>query len=88
MFGLLHGLYQHIFSKPQLNILILGLDHAGKTVSQYLTYVGFIVYHWDNFVRDLCLLDSIGANERHIQKGRLLFCKAKHLFFSFQFEMA
>mmetsp|Transcript_12998 Transcript_12998/g.16847 ORF Transcript_12998/g.16847 Transcript_12998/m.16847 type:complete len:193 (+) Transcript_12998:194-772(+) len=31
MFGLLHGLYQHFFAKTQLNILILGLDHAGKT---------------------------------------------------------
>lgn len=31
MFGLLHGLYHHLFAKVELNILILGLDHAGKT---------------------------------------------------------
>lgn len=31
MFGLLSGLYQYTFTKTELNILILGLDHAGKT---------------------------------------------------------
>lgn len=31
MFGLLSGYYQQNFSKTELNILILGLDNAGKT---------------------------------------------------------
>mmetsp|Transcript_20902 Transcript_20902/g.47146 ORF Transcript_20902/g.47146 Transcript_20902/m.47146 type:complete len:196 (-) Transcript_20902:177-764(-) len=31
MFGLLHGLYCHMFAKTELNIIIIGLDHAGKT---------------------------------------------------------
>jgi len=31
MFGLLHGLYVQYTAKVELNILILGLDHAGKT---------------------------------------------------------
>jgi stage III sporulation protein SpoIIIAA len=31
MFGLLHGLYHHVFAKTELNIIILGLDNAGKT---------------------------------------------------------
>jgi ADP-ribosylation factor related protein 1 len=31
MFGLVHGLYVHYTAKLELNILILGLDNAGKT---------------------------------------------------------
>jgi ADP-ribosylation factor related protein 1 len=32
MFSLLYGLYQYLFSKPEYNVLIIGLDSAGKTV--------------------------------------------------------
>ena len=31
MFGLLNGLYHHVFAKTELNVIILGLDNAGKT---------------------------------------------------------
>eukprot|EP01039_Chlorochromonas_danica_P008889 gene8889-9808_t len=31
MFSLLSGLWQYIFSKPKIHVLIVGLDHAGKT---------------------------------------------------------
>ena len=31
MFGLLQGVWQHWNQKPEFNILILGLDNAGKT---------------------------------------------------------
>jgi hypothetical protein len=32
MFSLFHGLWQYLFRKPDVHILIIGLDHAGKTV--------------------------------------------------------
>lgn len=31
MFGLIYGLWKHYFSKPQYQILILGLHSSGKT---------------------------------------------------------
>ena len=31
MFSLLQGFWQYFFSKPNLHVLIIGLDHAGKT---------------------------------------------------------
>lgn len=31
MFSLLSGLWQYFFSKPNLHVLLIGLDHAGKT---------------------------------------------------------
>lgn len=33
MFSLLSGLWQYMFAKPQFQVLLLGLDNAGKTVS-------------------------------------------------------
>ncbi|RYY86087.1 hypothetical protein EON63_06340 [archaeon] len=30
-FSLLSGFWEYIFSKPKLNVLMIGLDHAGKT---------------------------------------------------------
>ena len=32
MFSLMYGFYQLIFKKTEFHILILGLDHAGKSV--------------------------------------------------------
>jgi len=32
MFGLIKGFYDHYFSKPTYNILIIGIDNSGKTV--------------------------------------------------------
>jgi hypothetical protein len=31
-FSLLSGFFHWVFSKPEINVLIVGLDHAGKTV--------------------------------------------------------
>ena len=31
MFSLLSGLFAYLFSKSEVQLLILGLDHAGKT---------------------------------------------------------
>jgi ABC-type phosphate/phosphonate transport system ATPase subunit len=31
MFSLLQGFWQYLFAKPNLHVLIIGLDHAGKT---------------------------------------------------------
>ena len=31
-FSLLAGFFKYIFSKTEVHVLILGLDHAGKTV--------------------------------------------------------
>ena len=31
MFSLLEGLYHYLFDKPNLHILVIGLDHAGKS---------------------------------------------------------
>ena len=31
MFSLLQGFWHYFFSKPNLHVLIIGLDHAGKT---------------------------------------------------------
>jgi ADP-ribosylation factor related protein 1 len=31
MFSLLYGLWESLFSRPNVHILIIGLDHAGKT---------------------------------------------------------
>ena len=31
MFSLLSGFWHYFFSKPNLHVLIIGLDHAGKT---------------------------------------------------------
>ena len=31
MFGLIHGFYQHMFAKTAFNLIIVGLDGAGKT---------------------------------------------------------
>lgn len=35
-FSLLAGLFNYLFSKTEVHLLILGLDHAGKTVSTIL----------------------------------------------------
>ena len=32
-FSLIAGLIRYLFSKTEINVLILGLDYAGKTVS-------------------------------------------------------
>ena len=34
MFSLIGGLLKWLCAKPELNVLIVGLDHAGKTVRQ------------------------------------------------------
>ena len=31
-FSLLAGLWKYLFTRPTLHVLIIGLDHAGKTV--------------------------------------------------------
>jgi len=31
MFGLLYGFWEAMFARPNVNILIIGLDHAGKS---------------------------------------------------------
>jgi hypothetical protein len=66
MFSLILGLWNYLFSKAELHILIVGLDDAGKTVRESFCMMASI----DLSLVYLCL-DIIGAIERHIwQKGR------------------
>jgi hypothetical protein len=50
-FSLLAGLFRYFFSKTEVHILILGLDHAGKTVS--FRSAAARDYH-DDRVRRIC----------------------------------
>lgn len=38
MYTLLYGLYKYLMQKDEYCVLILGLDNAGKTVSNFVTY--------------------------------------------------
>lgn len=40
MYTLLSGLWKYMFQKDEYNVLILGLDNAGKTVSsRFFQYI-------------------------------------------------
>lgn len=36
MFSLMYGFYEYMFQKPEYKVLMIGLDNAGKTVSNPL----------------------------------------------------
>jgi hypothetical protein len=33
MYSLLKGFYEYLFSKPEFNVIVIGLDSSGKTVN-------------------------------------------------------
>lgn len=45
MFSLFYGLWQYMFSKMELHVLILGIDKAGKTVL-HLSMPYFLTNYW------------------------------------------
>jgi len=60
MFSLLAGLFSWLFSKTEIQILIIGLDHAGKTTLLEQVRECMAVF--------VSLLTP--ADERNISKGR------------------
>lgn len=58
MFGLLKGLWNSLFEKPTLKILIIGLENAGKTV----LFLEFPRY-FTRFLR-LCSINSRVLQDR------------------------
>lgn len=59
MFSLLLGLWNHLFTKAEVHILIAGLDDAGKTV-RTISAVCFLTL-------SLFGTDAIGAIKKHLR---------------------
>ena len=68
MFSLFHGLWQYLFRRPDVHILIIGLDHAGKTVC-----IMFRLIPTDSsliIVLELMSLDVTRENKVNIREAR------------------
>jgi len=68
-FSLIAGLFKYFFSKTEIHILILGLDHAGKTVSQMPCYrepINNLILIIVSMMMNYSASDFAGTVQRHL----------------------
>ena len=71
MFSLISGFWSLLFAKPNINVLIIGLDHAGKTTTLERIKVSPSVFLLHSFqsIADIVLppnsIGKAGQSEQH-----------------------